>query len=603
MSGKDVIEVVRGRIDIVDLVGSYLPLKRTGANFKALCPFHDEKSPSFTVSPTRQTFHCFGCGERGGVFDFVMRHERIEFRDALEVLASRAGVALEDYEKDDGGAAAARRSKKARLLELHGWARRFFREHYLQDAGQTARAYVEQRGIALETAEHFQLGAAPDSWTALVDGARRQGFAEADLEAAGLALPGTRRPGLYDRFRGRLMFPIRDAMGRDIAFGARTLDGSEPKYLNSPETELFHKGHTVFAVDDLKGHAREEPILVMEGYTDVLMSWQHGVRGAVATLGTALTPEHARLLRRYGEHVVLVYDGDPAGLKAAERGAQQLLEAGNVDLQVIVLPERMDPCDFFVQHGAAGVEELLQLRRPLLDFLLERASSRHDLSELHGRREAALSLIGTAAAIDDRMTRELVIERIGESLRLSRTVLDETVARERDRRLARGGGGRATTSGPAQERTPHEGTSFAGESREALNLKRRVQRDLAEAWLNEPSLLERFDPQASFSLLEPPVVALLTELAARFRSGVTAPGALVDHLADGKLRGMASRLLLPEDHGRALAAQLEGALTRLEMISIESRVQEAKSREEGEDLAEIQRLMRERKGRKSESGS
>jgi DNA primase len=542
--GREAIERVREGTDIIDLIGRYFPLRKTGQNFKARCPFHEEKTASFVVSPTRQFFHCFGCGEKGSVFDFVMRMERVEFRDALQILADQAGITLDPTGPRDGGEAPLR----SELYRVHEWAADFFRRALGTDEGRACRQYVTSRRITEEMAQAFRIGYAPGGWTLLVGRAQEAGFGTLLLEKAGLALPGSKRPGHYDRFRDRLMFPIRDALGRVVAFGARSLDGSEPKYLNSPETDIFHKSRTLFGLERLRDHPRDEPVLVMEGYTDVIMSAQMGVSGAVATLGTALTGDHARLLSRYTDRIVLVYDGDPAGLSAAEKGALLLLEAGHLHIKVAVLPGGEDPSDFFLTRGADGREELLAVTTDLLDFLLVRSSARFDLESVAGRRGAADQLLRAAAAVSDPVARDLIIQRVGEHLRLGVSSLREAVESRR--------------RGVPPERVSRAPVRSPPGTPQGLDVGHRA---LLEALVNAPELVRHpalvgGDPPA---WIHDSRIRTLIGIWMQCPESIPNVGLFLDVVEDPSLREVVRSLLLPEDHGKDLRAQLEGALGSL----------------------------------------
>ena len=584
---SDDIERVREATDIVELIGGYFPLKRSGSSFKARCPFHEEKTGSFNVNPGRQTFYCFGCQEKGGVFDFVMKMERVEFKDALVLLADRANISLEP--ETPGGEQ--KRSFRADLYRLHEWAHQFYLGVYRSPEGAACREYVKGRGISDEIVQEFGVCYAPDSWTTFVGRAGEAGFPPQLLEKAGLARVGVKRPGHYDWFRDRLVFAIGDAMGRVVAFGARALakegPNSEPKYLNSPETDIFHKGKTLYGIDRLRKHLpRGEPILVMEGYTDVLMSTQVGVHGAVATLGTALTPEHARVLARYSDSTVLVYDGDVAGLTAAERGALLLLEAGHLDIKVAVLPAGQDPCDFFSERGAAGREELLDVTTDLLDFLLERSGQRFDLTATDGRRRAAGELIRPAAAVTDPIAFDLVLQRISEFLKISVAALREGVHR------IRRGGGRSPRRGPSTDGPPEEKAAVSLDA---------AHHDLLEAVLNDPGLLGHpflGGGEPPPEITDPRVRSLVvTFLAVEDR--VT--GNLLAPIEDPEQRELSLGVLLPEDHGRNLSGQLEGAVLALKNSrELSEARRRSRELEDGGDsrllLEEIQQRFRTLKG-------
>jgi DNA primase len=366
------IDQVRQANDIVQVVQSWVPLKKAGASWKGLCPFHQERSPSFNVVPSKQIFHCFGCGEGGDVFAFVQKREKVDFVEALKLLAERAGIALPDEPLDDSQRLDSERRRKEeeaqrRLLDLaSAWFRRNLEEG---SEGAQALDYARKRGLDDAARERFALGYAPADGSALVNAALRKGFSEAELVAAGLAVRNER--GAYARFRARLMFPIHDPKGRLAGFGGRVLGAGEPKYLNSPEGPLFSKGKLLYPWSLAKpalGKLREA--LVCEGYMDAIACHQGGLEQAVATLGTALTPDHARLLKRYVDRVVLIFDADAAGLRAARRAGEPLLEAG-LDARVARLEGAKDPDELLRRSGPAALEAACKAARPLLEFCVE----------------------------------------------------------------------------------------------------------------------------------------------------------------------------------------------------------------------------------------
>ncbi|WP_018130520.1 DNA primase [Effusibacillus pohliae] len=355
---EEIIERVRQHFDIVDFVSEYVPLKRSGRSFVGLCPFHSEKTPSFSVSQTKQLYHCFGCGAGGNLITFVMQIENLSFVEAVEHLAKRAGLALPEREEMDENSPEAIRRKQ--LLRCHDLAAKYY-HHILMntEAGLPALQYLQARGLTLMTIEEFQLGYAPDRWDVLLRFLKKRGFEEELLEQAGLLSASAQQPGRYfDRFRGRVMFPIQDGQGRVIGFGGRALGKGEPKYLNSPETELFQKGRHLFNL-----HRARQPIrqsgraILLEGYMDVIMAHQHGIKNVVAVLGTALTAEQAKILQRNASEILLMYDGDRAGQNAAVRSSQVIAEVGGTP-RVTVLPDRLDPDEFLQKYGATAFERL-----------------------------------------------------------------------------------------------------------------------------------------------------------------------------------------------------------------------------------------------------
>lgn len=378
------LDEIRRGVDLVELVGRFVTLKRAGQNWKGLCPFHVEKTPSFMVNPRRGIFHCFGCGVGGDAFEFVMRQDRLTFPEAVQALARTAGVPLpEDRGRGDSG--------RDELFRVMAVAAGFFAERLWKPGGEVGRRYLEARGIDPDVARRFGLGLAPEGWDGLLTFMRGEGVGPEVLERLGLVVRRESGSGHYDRFRGRLMFPIRDLQGRVIAFGGRALGDETPKYLNSPETALYSKGQVLYAADLARPAIRERNrALLVEGYVDCLMAHQHGFAETVAALGTAFTPAQLAILRRACEEVVTFFDADAAGQKAAERAAE-LLDAGDVGtawavnrsgpyaapapfrLKVALLPPGFDPDSFLRRHGAAAFGECLAGARSLLGYALDRA--------------------------------------------------------------------------------------------------------------------------------------------------------------------------------------------------------------------------------------
>ena len=380
-----VLDDIRAGVDIVDFVGRFVNLKKAGANWKGLCPFHGEKTPSFMVNPKKGIFHCFGCGVGGDVFGFLMRQDRLSFPEAVRALAKSAGVALPEERGGQPGDSG--REELFRAMDL---AARFYAEMLWTPAGERAQKYLVERGIDPEVARRFGLGYAPEGWDRLADFMRSEKVGEDTLVAAGLAVQRENRGGSYDRFRNRLLFTIRDLQSRVVAFGGRAFGDDQPKYLNSPETPLYTKGNLLYAADVARETMRaKNRALIVEGYVDCLMAHQHGFTETVAALGTAFTPAQLALLRRYCDEVVTFFDADAAGQKAAER-AEELLEptsggfawavnrsgafdgGGALRLKVALLPAGHDPDTFLRAAGAGAFAERIAGARSLLSYALER---------------------------------------------------------------------------------------------------------------------------------------------------------------------------------------------------------------------------------------
>jgi DNA primase len=419
-------ERIRAASDIVDVIGSYLPLKRAGANFTALCPFHKEKTPSFNVNPHRQIFHCFGCHKGGDVFTFVKEYENIGFMDAVRRLAERAKIPLEF---ENNPAAQEARHIKDRLLEIHEQiARRWQNALATETAGQTAREYLEKRGVSSEAVNLFRLGAAPDLWDDTVNWAKSKNYDLALVEQAGLILRKEGSDHYYDRFRGRLMFPICDEQGRVIGFSGRILSGDEKtaKYVNSPETPIFTKSKVFFGLDKSKraildaGYA-----IVCEGQLDLIACFMGGVQNIVAPQGTAFTEQHARILKRYVDEVVLCFDSDEAGQNASVRALDHLLASG-LAVRVAVVSSPHDPDSFIKANGGEAFRKLIEGADGFFDYYLNRLCKLDDPNTDKGRN---VILRGMAEAVH-KTGNSVLIDKFAQKTALRLGVSPEAVRAE-----------------------------------------------------------------------------------------------------------------------------------------------------------------------------
>lgn len=428
---KETIEQVLAATDIVDLIGSYIPLKRAGTSYKANCPFHHEKSPSFNVSPSKQFYHCFGCGKSGNAIGFVMDHEGLVFMDALKKLAAKAGVHLEE-EPDDPQARAAKRSR-GKLLDLHREASAFFHELLKTDPKcQHARDYLKSRGFGKEMAERWEIGWMPDNPQTFLDWARSRNFTGKDLVASGLtSLRDENRPaaGLYVRFRDRLMFPIRNEVGDVIAFSGRQLkdDPKSGKYINSPETDIFKKSNVLFALDKAKkAILKEKTVILCEGQIDAISCHEQGVENAIAPLGTAFTSQHARILKRYAQTAVLCFDADLAGIKACERAFRELTPEG-LSVKVVELPAGDDPDTFLKAHGVEGFRKAVAEARDFFDFKIESGRKNGRLETAEGRTEMTRECTELLAVMGDHAARDQQINVVASMLGVGSSTLRQNI--------------------------------------------------------------------------------------------------------------------------------------------------------------------------------
>ena len=440
------IDEVQVRADIVDLIGRYVPLKRAGQHYKANCPFHKERTPSFMVNTQKQIFHCFGCGVGGNIFSFLMQHDRLTFPEAVRQLADQVGVHLPEQGNDERG------EQTAALYALLDKVSRYF-ERWLAEPtrGRAARAYLDSRGVTPATQERFRLGLAPAGWNHLLKAATAAGVGTAQLEAAGLTVKG--RTSQYDRFRNRLIFPILDARNRVTAFGGRSLDGQEPKYLNSPETAVYSKSRQLFGLAQAKDALlKRRAAIIVEGYFDCLLLAQGGFEHVVAPLGTALTAEQARVLRRYADQVILAFDPDAAGEQATLRGVDLLVEAG-LEVRVAQLPAGADPDDCLRALGPERFQQLLDRSLGLLDFLIQTARRRHPRRGMEERVRAAQFVLPTIAKIPGAILRQECVRRVAEELDVDEAAVAEELRKTRPRgaspeRAAPPGPARSTAPGP-----------------------------------------------------------------------------------------------------------------------------------------------------------
>ncbi len=368
MFSDDIISRVRDSIDIVDLVSGYVSLKKSGKNHVGLCPFHAEKTPSFSVNPDKQIFHCFGCGAGGDVFKFLELQEGLNFPEAVRSLAGRSGITLPTDRRTRPDRTS--EEEKTALLAIVADAADYFQKELEGAAGSLAREYLAKRGVSGSVVSEFALGFARPEWDSLFRFLKQRGHAPTLSEKAGLIVKRSEGDGYYDRFRGRIIFPIRDIAGKVIAFGGRVMDDSLPKYLNSPETPLYSKSNVLYCLDKAKEAARKyDHFIIVEGYLDAIACHQHGVRNATATLGTALTDGHLRLMRRFTKNIKLIFDPDAAGVKAALRSFD-LLAGSGVNVKVVSLPDSDDPDTFLKKRGYDPFINCLKDAVPLMDFVL-----------------------------------------------------------------------------------------------------------------------------------------------------------------------------------------------------------------------------------------
>src|SRR6202171_1756812 len=431
------IEQIAAANDIVEVIGTYFPLKRAGSTFKALCPFHQEKTPSFTVSPSRQTFHCFGCGAGGSVFRFVMDYEHLDFPAAVKKLANRVGIPV--IEERGSSPAEEDRQHEARraLLQLHAEAAEWFHENLVKaKIGAPAREYLKGRGIDRRIAKDWQIGFAPDSWDAFLNWALERGYRRAQILQSGLIKPrDENRPEgeAYDRFRGRIMFPIHNDVGEVIAFSGRVLEKESEgaKYLNSPETPLFRKGRVLFGLHKTKpGLIEANCAIVCEGQLDLITVFEAGITNVVAPQGTAFTEDQARILKRFVSEVVLCFDADTAGQKAAERSLDALLQ-NNLVVRVAEMPAGEDPDSMVRQRGKEEFEKRVAAARDFFDAWIDHETASTDLDSLGAKMQLARKLADTVAQIRDPLLRGQVSNKVSARLGVAVSDFENLLSKQR----------------------------------------------------------------------------------------------------------------------------------------------------------------------------
>ena len=431
MIPREIIDEIVFRNDIETVIGSYVTLKRAGSNYQAPCPFHSERTPSFTVFPASKSFYCFGCGAGGDVITFIMRSENVEYVDALKILADRAGINI----PDDGNDNVENGVPRKRLYELNLAAAKFFRECLFDpNIGGAAMEYLHgQRQLDMATIKHFGLGYSPDNFWALTNKMKSLGFTEEELIAGFLCKRSQKSGKLFDLYRNRVIFPIIDTSGNIVAFGGRVMDGSEPKYLNSSDTNVFKKSRHLFALNYARKHCAERMILC-EGYMDVIALHAAGFENAVATLGTAITSEQARIFAKYTKKVVICYDSDKAGQNAANKAMRLLGEVG-IDVRVIKLNGAKDPDEYIKKFGADSFAKCLDDSKTGFEFKVDKILGEHDITIADEKIKASFELCSMIADVSNNVERDIYVQYVAKMLEVPVDTVRNDVGRIRNKRL------------------------------------------------------------------------------------------------------------------------------------------------------------------------
>lgn len=444
------VEELKSKTDIYGIVSSYVKLKKAGRSYTGLCPFHKEKTPSFTVDTSKQLYHCFGCGEGGDVINFVEKIENMEFVEAVEFLAKKIGYTLK---YNFSGFSKESSKSKDRLIELNEQAKKYFNFILFKSKkGLSSLNYLRNRGFTEDTLNEFEVGYSPDSWNDFSDFARKRGYKQEELIKCGLAIESQKGPGkIYDRFRGRIMFPIQDIVGKTIGFGGRIIQqssktgGGKAKYINTPETRLYSKGKNIYRLFQAKNKIVEkDEVLIVEGYTDVMALHQSGIKNAVASLGTALTPDQIKVLGRFTKNIVLVFDSDTAGMNASLKGIERLREynekldlyyENNLNIRVSVLEEGYDPADYIIKRGKEDFVKRIEDSPTIIDFTTDAIIKRYDIGDLAGKLKASDHLIRFISTLSSSIIQEECIKRVAQKLNLKESLLmEEMLKRQFDSR-------------------------------------------------------------------------------------------------------------------------------------------------------------------------
>jgi len=580
---EPLIDEIQLRIDLAEFIGRYVPLKRSGRHFKANCPFHKERTPSFMINSDKQIFHCFGCGVGGNIFSFLMLHDRVTFPEAVQQLAEHVGVPLPQRQRSSS------ESDHKALCALLEQACRFFERTLAASQGSAARTYAQNRGVSEPTRQRFRLGLAPEGWRRLLSAATKQGTTPAQLEAVGLLVRGA--SSAYDRFRNRLMFPIIDLRERVIGFGGRSLDAQEPKYLNSPETALYSKGRHLFGLTQAKDAIiREKTAVIVEGYFDCVVLVDGGFSHVVSPLGTAFTVDQARLLKRYAERVILAFDADAAGEEATRRGIDVLVELG-LQVHVAQLPPGMDPDEALRAHGRAWMEQLFREAINLCEFLIRSALRRYPSGAMEDRVQAAQWVLPTIAKVPDAMLRSEYLRLIAQRLRLDEQAVAQELMKVTSRlaSAARSAQDRSTVASPSMSATVvHATTPVVATGPERL---------LIALVLDDPSRAQRLQRDLPVDEIADPmlrrILSVVYEETAAGR--VATPAQLVSRLTEEGLGGAVTALVTLAQTVTAQERAFEECLQRVraqtrtrELALLQDRIRTAQL---AEDHATVHRLL------------
>ena len=573
---RETIDEIRSRSDIVEIISECgIALRPTGQSYKGLCPFHDEKTPSFTVSPQKQIFYCFGCQTGGNVISFVQKHEGKSFIETLEWLADRLNIALPNQDVRES----ANRKRFTTLEDLNRFAVEYYHRQLLtENIGGTAREYIKHRGVQSKTLRLFQLGYAKAERRDFVKVATDNGFTIQQLVDAGLIKDEDRGP--QDRFWNRILFPIQNERGIPVGFGGRSLsEEHQPKYLNSPATILYDKSNVLYNLDKARQSIyKKQHVLLVEGYMDVLMLSQSGIENVVASSGTSLSENHANLLKRFAPEVVIVYDGDVAGFQAAQRGLDRLLTEG-LRVRIALLPTGEDPDSFVKQHGATAFAELTDKAINLIEFQIQVAIQQQDIHRVDVKAQVVKELVQTLLSVNNRIERSEYVKYASKELHVEENVLWQEL---RD-------AGFKETSAPRQMRQ-------AKNVHEKLTPRAQIERQLIEALIQSPALIPHIKSQFDYqSFTEPSFVRIAQLLWEAYTDDEDVNiQTLIDECSDEKLSALISSMLLQKAPPPNLQVRVDGCLKKLKHFlfqDVEQRVRSHALAEGADEMATLEELV------------
>ncbi|MCF8069928.1 MAG: DNA primase [Desulfobacterales bacterium] len=525
---EDKIAEVKHAIDIVDVISEYVMLKKAGKNYTGLCPFHSEKTPSFSVSPEKQIFHCFGCGTGGNVFSFLMKNGGMSFPEAVKILARRCGVDIPDRRMTPEQKKII--GERDRLVEINKMAMAFY-ARTLNDGQRSTKAieYIKKRGFEPDFIKKFNIGYAPAGWDNLLNFLANKQISLSLVERAGLIVSRENGSGFYDRFRDRIIFPIIDVNSRVIGFGGRVFGDELPKYLNSPETPLYNKRRSLFGLNAARQKCRSTgSVFIVEGYLDMLALYQHGIENVVATLGTALTPEHVRLLKGYAGRAILVYDSDEAGINAARRSIP-VFEKGFMDAQILVLPAGYDPDSYVFEFGRDAFEKAASGALGVISFLIDAAVKKYGLST-EGKIRIVSEMSPSLAVVDDAVARSLYIKELAEQIGIDElTVLDKV----------------RSLSG---KRNDNKGSVNANNSMAALMASSRLERQITAMMIQFPEILPEVISRGVVELFQDKRLQSIGRLILDFQAGeIMQATDLMDRIVDQEMKQLVASLAISDE--------------------------------------------------------